>query len=79
MPKQDWCTLSPDGCWGDPCCKRHDKRYENKRLTRKQADELLRRCILRKSGDGLIANIYYYGVRMFGWYFYWKANNKKKK
>ena len=67
------CTASPDGTWGT-CCKRHDKRYENKRLTRYQADKLLYRCIKRYS-NAIIGSIYWLGVRLFGWYFY---NNTKK-
>jgi len=68
---KDYCTLSPDGNWGY-CCKMHDKRYANKRLNRSQADELLYRCIKRKS-NRIIASIYWFGVRCFGWYFYKKA------
>ena len=63
------CTLSPEGNWTE-CCARHDKRYENNRLNRKQADELLYRCIKRKSGSSIIAGVYWLGVRAFGWLYY---------
>ena len=68
----DHCTFSPDGSWAE-CCARHDRRYENKRLNRSQADELLRRCIKRKSGNRVIGRTYWIGVRIFGWFFYDKA------
>jgi len=64
--------MFPEGNWGS-CCKLHDRRYENKRLTRKQADELLYRCVVRKHSR-FIATIMWLGVRMFGWYFYRRAN-----
>lgn len=65
--------MAPDGTWSG-CCKRHDRRYANKRLTRYQADKLLYRCIKRKS-NALVASIYFIGVRLFGWYYYDKATN----
>jgi len=58
----NYCTLFPDGNWGT-CCKRHDRRYENKRLTKRQADILLKRCVTRKAG-WLIGIIIYIGVRL---------------
>ena len=73
----DHCTLSPDGNWAK-CCARHDRRYENKRITRYQADKLLYRCIKRKA-NALIASIYFIGVRMFGWYYNDKANDPSRK
>jgi uncharacterized membrane protein SpoIIM required for sporulation len=54
--------------WGS-CSERHDKRYINKRLTRKQADELLYRCFKRKVNI-VFAFIGYFLVRIFGGYFY---------
>ena len=59
--------------WGE-CCGLHDKRYANKRLNREQADELLRRCVLRKTGCKILANGMYYAVRVFGQKWYDKAN-----
>lgn len=58
-----FCTCFWDGSWS-LCCKRHDRRYENTRLTRKQADTLLYRCVRRK--NRFIAPIMYIGVRLFG-------------
>ncbi len=69
----DHCTLFPDGSWAE-CCARHDRRYDNKRITREQADELLFRCVVRKSNK-VVAYIVYAGVRAFGWYYYDKAND----
>ena len=75
------CTMFFKGTWNKCCCK-HDKRYENKRLNRKQADILLRRCVknniniknkyLNKIVKFIVPNIMYVGVRVFGWYFYKK-------
>ena len=77
--KRSYATCWFDGCcgayWGH-CAKCHDRRYENKRLNRKQADELLYRCVLKKS-NRINATIMWIGVRMFGWYFYKKANNEQ--
>lgn len=39
----DHCTFFPDCCVA-LCCARHDRRYENKRLTKYQADKLMYRC-----------------------------------
>lgn len=75
--KKDNCTLFFEGNWSE-CCARHDKRYENKRLTRKQADRLLYRCVHKKSKK-VVALIMYVGVRAFGWYFYRKVNQIKEK
>ena len=63
--------------WGE-CCGRHDVRYVNKRLTRKQADVLLRRCVLRKTDCELLAWSMYAGVRTLGWYWYNKAQKDVK-
>ena len=71
-------TCFIDSCcnynWGS-CSKMHDRRYENKRLTRKQADELLYRCFKRKVNT-VFAFIGYILVRLFGWYFYSKAQKE---
>jgi hypothetical protein len=70
----DCCTLWFDGTWRECCC-RHDRRYVNKRLSRKQADKLLYRCVKRKS-NAFMASVMYVGVRSFGWYFYRKINKE---
>ena len=62
---KDHCTLWFEGTWGE-CCKRHDRRYANQRLTRYQADILLYRCVKRKSNIGM-ASLMFVGVRLFGW------------
>ena len=89
----DYCTLFPDGNYGVPCCKRHDRRYSNESISKREADILLRRCILRKAkiyiikiktvivvyiSPKMIANTAYIGVRVFGWYWYNKAQRKNK-
>jgi len=66
----DSCTLFPEGTWSY-CCKRHDRRYENNRLTRRQADILLKRCVAKE--NKLISYIMYLGVRTFGWLYYNKG------
>lgn len=74
---KDYCTGYFDGSWSY-CCKMHDRRYANKRLNRSQADELLFRCVKRKSN---IVNAYimWAGVRLFGWHFYKKAKKEYNK
>ena len=72
------CTCFIDSCCGKDwhlACKMHDKRYANKRLTRKQADELLRRSVLKQSGSAVLARVMYIGVRILGWYWYSKESN----
>lgn len=73
----DNCTLWPEGTWTH-CCAMHDRRYANKRLTRKQADELLFRCVQKKSNTAM-AYIMYAGVRAFGWWWYDKATDPTNK
>lgn len=69
----DNCTLWPEGTWSE-CCALHDRRYENKRLTRYQADKLLFRCVNRKSNIKM-AIVMFLGVRLFGWFFYNKSTD----
>ena len=64
MTTTDGCTCFFDGNWKS-CCDRHDRRYANTRLTRKQADRLLYRCVSRRSK--FAAMVMYIGVRTFGW------------
>lgn len=72
VEKPDHCTLWVEGTWSH-CCKRHDRRYSNNRISRLQADVLLFRCV-SKAKDVIMASIMFAGVRMFGSYFYNKAN-----
>ena len=68
----DNCTLFPEGNWG-MCCARHDRRYENARLTKYQADKLLFRCVKRKANQ-ILGIIMFIGVNTpISWYFYYKA------
>lgn len=60
------------------CCKGHDKRYANKRLTRLQADILLFKCVKRKANVILAATMFSF-VRAFGWYFYNKVQRELNK
>ena len=71
----DYCTLFFDGCWSK-CCARHDKRYSNNRITKHQADVLLKRCVYKK-GHKIVANIMFVGVSVFGSYWYYKAQKGK--
>ena len=77
----DFCTLAPDKLFGvdlSGCCYLHDCDYLIKRMTRKDADFLLKKNIQsefdkqNKYKLGLIvSNIYYIFVRLFGG-IYWK-------
>jgi hypothetical protein len=79
--QKNYTTCFIDKCcgydWGS-CSKMHDRRYENKRLTRKQADELLYRCFKRQVNI-VFAFIGYLLVRIFGGYFYKKAQKNMEK
>jgi hypothetical protein len=69
------CTCFLDRCCGldwSLACKRHDRRYENKRLTRYQADILLYRDVVRKTNCIALASLMFLGVRTFGWLRYGK-------
>jgi len=76
----DGCSLFPDRSlisakdWCD-CCFQHDIAYwqggtEEQRL---EADEKLRACVLAKTGDEILANAMYKGVRAGGspWFYNW--------
>jgi len=59
----DGCTGVPDFNFRD-CCEQHDRDYLG-RVSRKQADIMLRQCIASK-GYRVLPWIYYIGVRLFG-------------
>ena len=76
----DGCTLFPDRSlitskdWCD-CCLDHDIAYwqggtEAQRL---EADRKLRNCVLTKTGDSVLAEAMYRGVRIGGspWFYNW--------
>jgi len=86
------CTFFPDGSWSN-CCARHDRRYANNRLTRRQADKLLFRCVWRVGkptvvmdnifatlvvSSMVVATVMYVGLRVFGWFWYWKAKIRRR-
>ena len=67
------CSCFIDRCCGydwSEACAMHDRRYANARLSRKQADELLRRSVKRKTNSGILSSLMYIGVRSFGWIWY---------
>jgi hypothetical protein len=68
MGKKDHCSFVPDGEWGS-CCKNHDIDYKNKIISRKEADNRMKDCI-KNTGHPFIAQLYYIGVRLFGWIFH---------
>jgi hypothetical protein len=73
MCDKDYCTLWLEGNWCK-CCKRHDRRYTRKGLSKFQADKLLFRCVKRKAG-WFMASLMFTGVTLFGWYPYFKAQS----
>jgi len=75
MCSSDGCTCWFDGSYVD-VCNNHDKRYENKRISKWQADKLLFRGVRRKSNT-LNAVVMWVGVTLFGWYPYYKATKIK--
>lgn len=77
-------VLTSDGCSGVPdfnfrvCCEKHDYYYRNiTNVTRLVADKRLRECIRRKWKYPLMPWIYYFGVRLFGWWAWRKKYAKK--
>ena len=64
------CSFVPDLDVGF-CCGAHDEAYAigGTERDRRQADRTFFRCILNE-GRPLVASIYYFGVRMFGWLFF---------
>ncbi len=66
----DQCSFVPDLDVGH-CCAVHDVAYQvgGNEFARLRADLLFRKCI-RDEGRPVIANIYYWGVRTFGWLFF---------
>ena len=66
----DGCTMWFDGTWRS-CCDKHDKRYENKRITKFQADILLFRCVAKHSF--WMGALMFTGVSLFGHWNYAKA------
>lgn len=78
---KDYCTLWPEGWWGD-CCKQHDSDYLNQ-IGRAVADNDLFQCVMQSSPEVLtnhpmiagglslvVAGVMFAGVRIFGSYFY---------
>ncbi len=75
--KDNYCTLSPDTIFGvyiGYACKTHDSYYREdpKSVSRKKADEILRRDIIfdfalagKPILGRIVGNIYYCAVRMF--------------
>lgn len=72
--KYDGCTAVPDFDFGSDCCGEHDYHYQDRTITRAEADRRLRDC-LRKKGYVVLPWIYWAGVRVFGWCF-WKKRQK---
>jgi hypothetical protein len=69
----DGCSLFPDGTIGDrekwcECCLQHDIAYwrGGAEQERKTADEALRACVLKRTGDKALAETMYLGVRAGG-------------
>ncbi len=69
----DGCSLFPDGTVGDrtkwcECCLQHDIAYwrGGTEQERKSADEVLRACVLERTGDMALAETMYLGVRAGG-------------
>ena len=74
----DGCSLFPDRSlinsddWCD-CCLEHDIAYwqGGTKAQRLEADQLLKECVLKKTGDAVLAEAMYQGVRVGGSpYFY---------
>ena len=66
----DDCTFAPDLDIGH-CCRIHDEDYQagGTELDRYLADVRFRDCI-KDAGRPFVARVYYWGVRLFGWFFF---------
>jgi hypothetical protein len=71
--RSDGCSQFPDGTWTQQdlwcsCCITHDIAYwqGGSRKQKKQADQALRKCVLEKTGNQLLADTMYYGVTLGG-------------
>jgi hypothetical protein len=76
----DGCSLFPDQSWIDAkdwcdCCFTHDIAYwqGGTEIQRLEADKQLRDCVLTKTGDPLLAETMFKGVRFGGhpWFSNW--------
>lgn len=78
--RHDGCTGVPDGNFA-LCCAEHDTHYQLRDISRAEADERLRLCMLKKgipskigpfayNSNWLASTAYYVGVRVLGWKFY---------
>jgi hypothetical protein len=68
----DGCSAVPDFNFGADCCGEHDFHYQDKNISRAEADKRLRECI-QKKGYIVLPWVYWAGVRLFGGMFW----NKK--
>ncbi len=68
--KYDGCTMSPDFNFGSDCCGEHDYHYQDRTITRAEADRRLRAC-MQKKGYVVLPWIYWGFVRAFGG-FHWR-------
>jgi len=78
--KTNGCTLAPNEKF-KTCCDLHDIDYSKETtVSRREADDKLFRCILRKGEWFIVSHIYYFllaslywcGVRVFGLFWYRK-------
>lgn len=69
LTKGDGCTAAPD-FWWRPCCDQHDLDYDEKLMTRAEADRKFYNCLRSTAktpiGRYLFAPLYYAAVRVFG-------------
>ncbi len=65
----DGCSMAPDLEFSE-CCTEHDLDYSTTDRTREEADRNLRRCIDKK-GYPYLSIVYWFGVRVFGWFPYY--------
>lgn len=62
---EDYCTLSPDGTWGQ-ACKVHDESYKAVSLSRELADSEFYINLKATSMPKWMAWVYFKAVRIFG-------------
>lgn len=74
----DHCTLWFEGTWAH-CCAAHDLAYANPAIGRLSADWALAQCVAATSGGPVMAAIMFGGVALFGWFFRWRGQRRRRR
>ncbi|MCK5934500.1 MAG: hypothetical protein KAG89_20295 [Fulvimarina manganoxydans] len=73
----DYCTGWFEGSWAS-CCAAHDLAYADPAIGRLSADWALAQCVAATSGGPVMAAIMFGGVALFGWFFRWLGQRRRR-